>query len=280
MTEPRHPGELPPDLPPEYAEAYRRGYERAWGTTPAEPEAELVLDAVPEPWEGPTHRGPVEHAGRPGWLMAALLGLVVLTVLLAAYGLGRVFSSSPPESKPVARTPAATAEQPAEGLEGAAWDGDVDPLTDLRAKSSCVMPPGVDASGNQITYDARRALDGDFTTARRCAGDGRGARFTLTLDEKTRLGEVGLVPGYAKTDPRSHADRYAENNRITRVRWTFAGGRSVVQTLDGSPTNRRIQKLRIPPVETDTVTFEVLASVPGPRNTVAVSEVLVAATVG
>ena len=81
------------------------------------------------------------------------------------------------------------------------------------------------------------------------------------------------MPGYAKTDPRSGADRYAENNRITRVRWTFSDGTSVVQRLDGSATNRELQTVRIPLTEANQVVVEVLASERGSRNTIAVSEV-------
>ena len=93
-----------------------------------------------------------------------------------------------------------------------------------------------------------------------------GQTLTLTLAEPAEIGEVGLVPGYAKTDPRSGADRYAENNRITRVRWTFSDGSSVVQELDGSATNRSLQSIRIPPVDSDTVSVEVLASTRAPET--------------
>ncbi len=90
------------------------------------------------------------------------------------------------------------------------------------------------------------------------------------------IAEVGLVPGYAKTDPRNGVDRYAENNRITRVRWTFSDGSSVVQRLDGSAGNRDLQTMRIKPAESDTVVLEVLRSVRGARNIMAVSEISVA----
>ena len=53
-----------------------------------------------------------------------------------------------------------------------------------------------------------------------------------------------------------------------------------MQRLDGSPVNRDLQFVRIPPVETDSVTLEILKSVRGPRNTVAISEVVLSETVG
>ena len=76
--------------------------------------------------------------------------------------------------------------------------------------------------------------DGDLTTAWRCNGDGVGQKMQLNLSDTVRIGELGIVPGYAKTDPRSGADRYAQNNRLTKVRWSFPDGTSVVQKLDGS----------------------------------------------
>ncbi|QNN54025.1 hypothetical protein H9L09_06505 [Nocardioides mesophilus] len=68
-------------------------------------------------------------------------------------------------------------------------------------------------------------------------------------------------------------DRYAENNRITRVRWRFDDGSSVEQRLDGTAANRSLQTLRIPVTTSGSVVLEVLDSTPGSRDTMAVSEV-------
>ncbi len=306
MTEPDAPGQdplgdLPPDLPPEYAEAYRRGYERAWATShddlpvvPAAPaEAHASLDeylfgaAEPEPWTGPTHRDEEEPVRQPGWLMPALIGCVVLALVLGAYGVGKLFSDSSPTPRanttPVVSggpsAPVSTLPAP-KPVKGEPWDGPVRPLSGVTAQSSCTLPPSRDAAGRRVTYVADRALDGDFTTAWRCSGGGRGVTITLTLPAKLRLAEVGLVPGYAKTDAASGVDRYAENNRLTKVRWYFQDGRSVLQRLDGSARNRQVQTLRIPPVETGLVTLELLGSVRGPRNTVAISEIQLSEAVG
>ena len=119
--------------------------------------------------------------------------------------------------------------------------------------------------------------DGDLTTAWRCNGDGVGQKMQLNLSDTVRIGELGIVPGYAKTDPRSGADRYAQNNRLTKVRWSFPDGTSVVQKLDGSKNNRDLQTMAIPLVEANTVTLEVLESTSGKRNTIAVSEVRIGA---
>ena len=157
------------------------------------------------------------------------------------------------------------------------YDGRTDAAAIGGATASCEAPPSVDAAGNRIRYAPANTYDGDLSTAWRCDGDGVGQTLTLSLPERVRIGEVGLVPGYAKTDPRSGADRYAENNRITRVRWTFSDGTSIVQRLDGSATNRELQSVRIPLTEADQVVIEVLASTRGSRNTIAVSEVRIGA---
>jgi hypothetical protein len=130
-----------------------------------------------------------------------------------------------------------------------------------------------------VTYAAANAVDGEPSTAWRCPGEATGARLVLRLPGPTALAEVGLVPGYAKTDPVSGADRYAQNNRVTKVRWTI-GDITVEQTLSGDPGDRSAQLLRIPRTDASRVTLEVLAVDLGPRNTTAISEVLLAEAVG
>ncbi len=99
-----------------------------------------------------------------------------------------------------------------------------------------------------------------------------GRRITLKLGEKVPVGQVGLVPGYAKTDETTNADRFAQNNRVRRVRWTI-GDTEVVQRMSGSPDDRNLQLLRVPRTRTDTVELEILAVRKGPRNKTAISEI-------
>lgn len=290
MNDRQNQGNLPPDLPPEYAEAYLRGYERARAGEPGfageaplplfadEVDGAFLEDVEPEPWYGPTHRD--EQEGGPGWLLPAFIGTCVLALVLGAYGLGRLFSDKGDNRADAQSVGEQTPDRRPGSAGGKAWEGDVRALSGLSAVASCVLPPGRDAAGRRVTYDAVNAVDEDYTTAWRCGGSGTGVRLTLELGQRARLGELALVPGYAKTDPESGTDRYAENNRITKIRWTFSNGRSIVQALDGSPVERDLQFLRIPPVDTDTVTLEILESVPGPRNTVAISEIVLSETVG
>jgi hypothetical protein len=258
-----------------------------------EPEPEPGFDSGPiwlgssrdEDYYAPTHAEEPRRP-RPGWFVPVLLGGLVLALILGAYVIGRVLSGS------VGDTDVSTGQpdgvQMGDGADDAGQDGgnagqpaadayqgavEVAPIGG--ATGSCQAPSSVDAAGNEIGYPPTSAYDGDLTTAWRCNGTGVGQTLALTFAEPVVVGELALVPGYAKTDPRSGVDRYAENNRITRVRWTFPDGTSVVQKLDGAPTNRSLQAMRIKPVQADSVTMEVLASVRGPRNTIAVSEVQV-----
>jgi len=97
-------------------------------------------------------------------------------------------------------------------------------------------PDGVDASGTPTSYDARNLIDGRQDTCWRMQGDGTGAGIMVTFGRPTAVAEAGLVNGYAKTDPVSGADRYAQERRILKVTWTFSDGRQVDQTLeDGTP---------------------------------------------
>lgn len=184
--------------------------------------------------------------------------LVVVLLLLAAYLLGRALSRNDHAAK------------------AQAWDGPVAPVRIAHAHAGCTAPPGVDSAGNSVRYGADNAVDGVPDTAWRCPGSAHGVTMVLDLGHPVRIGEVGLIPGYAKTDPVSHLNRYSENNRITRVRWSI-GGTDVVQHLDGSPTMRGMHLLRIPPTTASSVRLQIQQVAPGPRHTTAISELRVAA---
>jgi len=158
-------------------------------------------------------------------------------------------------------------------LTGPAYRGAVAPVAVGATQASCRAPAGVDSAGNRVTYPPRNMLDGLASTAWRCNGDGRGVTLSFSLHQPRRIAQVGLVPGYAKTDPYSGADRYAQNRRISKVRWSFDGGAWVEQTFRTGRFDRGVQTMRIPPVRTGRVTVTIEDSVPGSRDTVAVSTV-------
>jgi hypothetical protein len=319
------PGSPPPEVPDEFAEAYRAAYQRALdeaGTASIplpdmsdepshvreeardEPEAPVIAPEPPRHAAGDDDEVPLdtvltdaplapvaeggtawERARAARWFVPALLAGLALVLVVAAYGVGKMFSgnvdtgagtpsaagSTTPAS--TSTTPKPTRSKPTRG----AYKGAVSPVKVGRASANCVARPAVDASGNRVRYVPGNMIDGDPTTAWRCDGSAIGQQVTLHLPGGAKVAEVGLIPGYAKTDEKSGVDRYAENNRITKVRWTLANGRSYVQTMSGSPRDRSMRTLRVPATTTDTVTVQVLAVVHGSRNTTLISEVEVAA---
>ena len=248
---------------------------RAALPTPARrPEPELA-DADDDPtW--------FERMSGSAWFVPVLLLLLGLLLILGAYTIGRAFADRVGEDASADSEPSVvmseggaqgekqpvTRQAPAKG----AWSGRVVPLRGVRAEAACTSPPGVDASGARVSYAAANLTDGVADSTWRCDGTAVGEKITLTLNGKQPIGEVGLIPGYAKTDPTSKADRYAENNRVTRVRWTI-GDTVVVQRLEDAPQDRSLRLLRVPRSTTDSVGLEILAVAKGARNTTAISEV-------
>ena len=303
MSDSNQSGGLPPDLPPEYAEAYRRGYQRAYeqaggggvdegsydeATGPAhraavpEPTTQLNIDDLFSRSEPGNVAEETERDERPAWMVPTVLAVAALALILGAYIVGRAFSSSVASnsaSKGSGKLVIPSSAAPSQGgssasqQPGAPYSGATDLARVTAAGATCQSADAFDAGGNKISYQPSNVFDQDMSTAWRCNGNGHGDVLTLTLDHPMQIGQVGLVPGYAKTDPYDGANRYAENDRITKVRWTFSDGSSVVQKLDGSAHNRSMQTMRIPVTRTSTVKMTILDTVSGPRDTVAVSEV-------
>ena len=87
--------------------------------------------------------------------------------------------------------------------------------------------------------------DGVADTTWRCDGTAIGEKITLSWPTRPSIGEVGLIPGYAKTDESSGEDRYAENNRVTRCAGPSAT-RLVEQRMSGAADDRSLRLLRVP----------------------------------
>ncbi|MGH8774986.1 MAG: NADase-type glycan-binding domain-containing protein [Jiangellaceae bacterium] len=161
----------------------------------------------------------------------------------------------------------------------AQWEGAVEPLVATVADASCHGESSADAGGNRVTYEPEHAVDDEIESAWRCEGDGVGETLVLDLGGSVEVAEVGLVPGYAKTDPVDGTDRYAENRRITSVRWHFDDGTTVEQALDPDTANRELQSMRIPLRQTAQLVLEILSSSDASRDRVAVSDLRISAPV-
>jgi hypothetical protein len=275
----------PPELPEEYSDVYRDAYRRAYGDLgEAGPGSES--DGVAGPLLPAL--APVRSARFGPLLVGGLVVLALCSVLgiklLVADGEGDSSTLADPEATVIASpssvassspsSDAPTAPAPTPTL-GSVWDGVVRPVAISGISASCTGAPSVDAAGDPVRYGAGNAADQDPSTAWRCDSRALGETLTLVLPVGSEVAEVGLIGGYAKTDPTSGADRFTENNRITQVRWTFDDGSSVVQELD--PSQRTVQFLRIPVTGTTTVVLEVLAVESGSRDRTAISELSVAA---
>lgn len=269
----------PPEVPEEYAAVYRDAYRRALDESPTDSsEDELIPLRSSPPRPRPTRFGPLLVGG-----VVVLAICVALGVALLAGGdepstgepAGAGASVGPtPSPLPTQAATTSPPEPSASPRAAEAWDGPVTPVAALQVTASCTGAASVDAAGTRVEYPAENATDGDPATAWRCDDEAIGETLTLVLPPGTEVVEVGLIPGYAKTDPVSGADRYRENNRVTRVRWTLEDGTEIVQDLD--PADRSVQTQRLPRTASGTLTLEILAIERGTRNRTAVSEIAVA----
>lgn len=283
---------------PEQRSERRPGPQRNAQRSGQAPAAEQVgvsttAPAIPAP-EAKVPRNAGHRAIRSrGSMLYPLAGLIGLTALLmlAAFVLGRVTGDAATDADrslrgttsaataPATReTPSATASPSATPTSSASpaprvYRGKLAPLRIGRARAGCTAPAGRDAKDRPVSYAVRNVLDGKRATAWRCPGKAIGTRLVFTLPRGSRVAEVALVPGYAKTDRATGTNRYAENNRITQVAWIFGDGTRVVQTMSGSKKDRRLRTMRIVPVRTRTVTLKILAVSGGPRNTTMISTV-------
>lgn len=142
--------------------------------------------------------------------------------------------------------------------------GDVAPIVVTRVTADCRAKASTDGAGRRVRYDPEQLTDGDPSTAWRCDGSGKGRSVTFAFGQPREVAELGLVNGYAKTDPRSAADRYGEYRRVEEVRWTFPDGSSFTQEL--ADKTEKLQTMRIPSQTADRVELTITRSTsPGSR---------------
>lgn len=183
----------------------------------------------------------------------------------------------PVSSDPNPSGSAGSSDEPAvpTQLSGGPYTGSVLPLTATGVVSPCEAPAATDDAGQPVHYGASLVTDDDPRTAWRCKGSGVGRRMVFTFAANSRIAALGLVNGYAKVDPASHAHRYGEYRRILEVRWAFAGGPTIRQLF--KDRDEIAQTLRIPVQRTDRVTLTITRTTTpgrsaGSRDAVLISE--------
>ncbi len=180
---------------------------------------------------------------------------------------------------PARSSPTAIPEVTTPGrIRGVPYTGALQPVTPSGVSASCTDKPSRDGSRTVTSFDAQNVLDGDPETAWRCHGRAIGTTLRVNFDQPTQIAQLGMINGYAKTDPVTRADRYAENRRVTRVRWSLDGDRWIEQKLDSGDSS--LQTLRIPVTTTRVIVVQIRASSSGSRNATAIGELQFAGPAG
>jgi hypothetical protein len=244
---------------------------------PRRPTAEAPPGAVPWPTQAPTPPAS-RSSSYENWVWWLLAGLVVVAVVVTAvilrltvFGPDETKAQQPEVTNGQAQRPTAT--RAPESSPQSSPQPPPAPVTELRptaVSADSTSPPSVDDSGQQIAYDATNVADGQADTAWRTAGDASGQSLHFDFDRPVQLATVGLIPGYAKTDTTTGADRFVQNRRIVSVEWTADDGYSVVQDFRDQRTLQTVPFDRT----TTTLTLTILqTTAPGDRDFTALSEV-------
>jgi len=223
------------------------------------------------------------HRGRSVGIAVSAAVVLVAVVVLGIFSLrwhGGSAGAGEAVSTPAASKNLAAGTSPA----GSGGRTTVQPAAAL---AQCVSQPSQDAAGHPTTYEPAQVLDRRVDTAWRCDGNGVGQTLEIRFGVAEEIDTVGLIPGFAKTDPSDGTDRYAQDRRIAAVQYTFDDGSTAVQRFDTDPANRSLQSMPVPRVRTARIDITILESVPGAATNgqpavdkVAVSEVAFAGPAG
>lgn len=222
--------------------------------------------------------GAPRRAGGVLVLVLALLAIAAALVLLVPSALRGALPTSgaqPTAAQPAAAQPtvaAPTSSAPTPAISAAAV-----PQTPRAVTASGTADPGIDASGEPVTYAAANVADGRLDTTWRVRGDGVGESLTLEFDRPIVISAIQLVPGYAKIDPIDGTDRFFQNRRVRQVRFEFDDGSAVEATFEEVA---QLQLVRFEPVRSSRVTVVILATTDpgeadGGRDFTPISEIVV-----
>jgi serine/threonine protein kinase len=188
---------------------------------------------------------------------AVIGGMIVATVLLAAAAARLAFPGPTRGGPSTSSSPAARPTLIRDGVQVTASD---------------TAPSSTDAAGDPVNYLPGNVIDGDVETAWRMPGNGHGGRITLLFDDPVEVVRIGLIPGYAKTDPQTGADRFFQDRIITSVRYLVPGRPPTTQTFRPVPIPQSV-RLR---ATTSRIEVRILDTTePGGLDYTAISEIYV-----
>jgi hypothetical protein len=145
-------------------------------------------------------------------------------------------------------------------------------LEGMQVTASSVAPPSKDAAGNTVTYLPKHVIDGDVETAWRTPGNGRGETLTLLFSDPIDVVQVGMIPGYAKIDPATSANRFLQDRIITDVRWLIDGVATTEQHFSPDPYPQLVRLS----ATTSQITVKIVGTTkPGGADFTAISEIYV-----
>lgn len=211
------------------------------------------LIALPE-----TRSRPSRERARRTWIAAAAAVVTLVVAALAGISLADRHeggSGGTPSSSTTTRPPV-----PQRILEG------------VQVTASSVAPPSKDAAGNTVTYLPSHVIDGDVETAWRTPGNGHGETLTLLFSDPVDVVQVGMIPGYAKIDPATSANRFLQDRIITDVRWLIDGIAPTEQHFSPDPYPQLVRLS----ATTNQITVRILRTTrPGGADFTAISEIYV-----
>jgi hypothetical protein len=191
--------------------------------------------------------------GRATWVMVAAVA-TVLVLSVAGLAFIRLSDRGPAQSPSSSEAPALLIR---EGVQVIASD---------------TAPSSTDAAGRRVTYVPANVIDGDVQTAWRAAGDGHDVSVTLIFDNPINLVRIGLIPGYAKTDPETGANRFLQDRIITAVAYRIPGLPNTTKMFKPLPVPQFV-RLR---VTTSRITVKILdTTASGGLDYTAISEIYV-----
>jgi hypothetical protein len=142
----------------------------------------------------------------------------------------------------------------------------------VQVTASSTAPSSTDAAGNPVTYVPTNVIDGNVQTAWRTPGDGRGQWVTLIFDNPIDVVRIGLIPGYAKTDPLTGANRFLQDRIIKAVVYQIPGLPDTPKTFEPLPVPQFVPLS----ATTSQITVKIVATTPaGGLDYTAISEIYV-----
>jgi serine/threonine protein kinase len=266
--EPAPPSSIRPDLPTGVDDVTARALRKAPGeryascrelthdleralTGTDSPRAKVRLAAAPRP--APRTASTSGSGGRSTWAVAAVVATVIIVAVAGAAFLAL-------RDRGPAQSASSSVAAPPLIREG------------VQVTASSTAPSSTDAAGNPVTYVPANVIDGNVQTAWRTPGDGHGQWVTLIFDNPIDVVRIGLIPGYAKTDPLTGANRFLQDRIIKAVAYQIPGLPNTPQTFQPVPVPQFVQ-LR---ATTSQITVKILATTAaGGLDYTAISEIYV-----